>query len=308
LARFVEKPDQPTAKLLLASGKHLWNSGIFLFRTDELLSSFERYQPEMLTSVRASLQKSKKDLSFTRLEPREWSQIADISIDYAIMEKAANLSVVPYGGFWSDLGGWEAVWREGTPDENGVVTQGEALAIDCTDTLLRSEAKTQEVVGIGLHNIIAVAMPDAVLIATKDRAQDVKLAIRALKAKGASQAEISLRDHRPWGWLENLAVGPRFQVKRIVVQPGEAISLQSHHHRAEHWIVVEGTARVTVEDKVQILTENQSIFIPLGAVHRLENPGKLHVVLIEVQTGSYFGEDDVVRYADKYARDQKAKD
>lgn len=307
LVQFSEKPDQTTAQRLLDGGKHLWNAGIFLFRADQLLKAFKQHQPDMLELVQASVDHAQRDLSFTRLEPNAWSKVDDISIDYAIMEKAKNLSVVPYGGFWSDLGGWEAIWREGAPDRNGVVTQGGALAIDCADSLLRAESETQEVVGIGLDNIIAVAMPDAVLIASKDRAQDVKLAILALKAKGAKQAEFSSRHHRPWGWFESLATGLRFQVKRIVVHPGAALSLQSHHHRAEHWIVVEGTARITIDDKVQLLTENQSIYIPVGAVHRLENPGKFPVTLVEVQTGSYFGEDDIVRYADMYDRYQKAK-
>jgi mannose-1-phosphate guanylyltransferase/mannose-6-phosphate isomerase len=223
------------------------------------------------------------------------------------MEKADNLSVVPYGGAWSDLGGWDAVWRESVPDAQGVVTAGPATAIDCHNTLLRAEESHQHLVGIGLSDIIAVAMPDAVLVAHKDRAQDVKKAVAVLKAKGAAQAETLPRDYRPWGWFESLVVGARFQVKRIVVHPGAALSLQSHHHRAEHWIVVEGTAKVTINSEVKLVTENQSVFIPLGAVHRMENPGKVTMVLIEVQTGSYFGEDDIIRYEDVYARGQGAK-
>jgi mannose-1-phosphate guanylyltransferase/mannose-6-phosphate isomerase len=188
-----------------------------------------------------------------------------------------------------------------------MVTQGPTTALECTNTLLRAESPDQHIVGIGLRDIIAIALPDAVLIAHKDRAQDVKLAVQALKAKGVRQAETSPRDFRPWGWFESLVVGGRFQVKRIVVHPGAALSLQSHHHRAEHWIVVEGTARVTVDDKVHLITENQSVYVPLGAKHRLENPGKLPMVLIEVQTGSYLGEDDIIRHEDVYARGQGAK-
>ncbi|MDE3238937.1 MAG: cupin domain-containing protein, partial [Paracoccaceae bacterium] len=220
----------------------------------------------------------------------------------AVMERAENLSVVPFDGGWSDLGGWDAVWREAGPDDSGVVVSGEATAIDCRDTLLRSESGAQEIVGIGLENIIAVAMPDAVLVADMSRAQDVKKAVAALKSKGAKQAETFPRDHRPWGWFESLVIGGRFQVKRIVVHPGAALSLQSHHHRSEHWIVVEGTAKVTVDETVKLVTENQSVYIPLGAVHRMENPGKVPMVLIEVQTGSYLGEDDIIRYEDVYAR------
>ncbi|MBC7477029.1 MAG: mannose-1-phosphate guanylyltransferase/mannose-6-phosphate isomerase [Pseudorhodobacter sp.] len=307
LKRFVEKPDAANAEAMLADGKHLWNAGIFLFTTTDLIAAFERHAPATLAGVQAALQAAQTDLGFTRLDPVAWKTLPDISIDYAVMEKAANLSVVPFGGVWSDLGGWEAVWRDSSPDGQGVVTHGPAMAIDCTDTLLRSEAGSLRLVGIGLDNIVAIAMPDAVLIADKSRAQDVKIAVSRLKAEKVAQAETFPKDHRPWGWYESLVIGNRFQVKRIVVHPGAALSLQSHHHRAEHWIVVEGTAKVTVDKEVRLLTENQSVYIPLGAVHRMENPGKVNMVLIEVQTGSYLGEDDIVRYEDIYARSQGAK-
>lgn len=307
LKGFIEKPDLATANAMLSGGKHLWNAGIFLFTTTDLIAAFTLYAPDTLQGTRAALANAQTDLGFTRLAAEPWAALPDISIDYAVMEKASNLSVVPFGGTWSDLGGWEAVWREGSPDANGVVTSGPALAIDCTDTLLRSEAGSLRLVGIGLDNIVAIAMPDAVLIADKSRAQDVKIAVSRLKADKVAQAETFPKDHRPWGWFESLVVGNRFQVKRIVVHPGASLSLQSHHHRAEHWIVVEGTARVTVDKEVRLLTENQSVYIPLGAVHRMENPGKVNMVLIEVQTGSYLGEDDIVRYEDVYARSQGAK-
>ncbi len=307
LKAFVEKPDGASAQTMLDGGQHLWNAGIFLFSTDALIAAFEIHAPETLAGVREALDMAEVDLGFTRLAPKAWAALEDISIDYAVMEKADNLSVVPYGGAWSDLGGWDAVWRESVPDAQGVVTAGPATAIDCHNTLLRAEESHQHLVGIGLSDIIAVAMPDAVLVAHKDRAQDVKKAVAVLKAKGAAQAETLPRDYRPWGWFESLVVGARFQVKRIVVHPGAALSLQSHHHRAEHWIVVEGTAKVTINSEVKLVTENQSVFIPLGAVHRMENPGKVTMVLIEVQTGSYFGEDDIIRYEDVYARGQGAK-
>ena len=307
LVRFVEKPDAATAADLLASGRHLWNAGIFLFSVPAILAAFAAHAPGMLAGARAAVVGAQADLGFTRLAPGPWGALPDISIDYAVMEKAANLSVVPYGGVWSDLGGWDAVWRESGPDAAGVVAHGAATAIDCTDTLLRSEAGSLQLVGIGLSDLVVVAMPDAVLVAHKDRAQDVKLAVAALKKQGAAQAETFPRDHRPWGWFESLVVGNRFQVKRIVVHPGAALSLQSHHHRSEHWIVVEGTARVTIDGDVRLVTENQSVYIPLGAVHRMENPGKLPMVLIEVQTGAYLGEDDIIRYEDVYARGQGAK-
>lgn len=307
LRSFVEKPDLAKAEALLADGMHLWNAGIFLFSTTAILNAFAIHAPEVLSATRAAFDAAEKDLAFTRLAPAPWAGLPDISIDYAVMERAPNLTVVPYAGAWSDLGDWQAVWREGDADATGTVATGPATALDCHDTLLQATSAAQQLVGIGLQDIIAVAMPDAVLVAHKDRAQDVKQAVAALKAKAVPQAETLPRDYRPWGWYESLVVGPRFQVKRIVVHPGAALSLQSHHHRAEHWIVVEGTAKVTVDAQVKLIAENQSIYIPLGAVHRMENPGKVPLTLIEVQTGSYLGEDDIIRYEDVYARGQGAK-
>lgn len=302
LKRFVEKPEAHLAQAMLEGGQHLWNAGIFLFSVPAILQAFERFAPDIIKAARAAVAGAQSDLGFTRLDPKPWAELPDISIDYAVMEKADNLAVMPYGGAWSDLGGWEAVWREAGPNAHGVATHGPAHALDCENTLLRAESDKQQLVGIGLRDIVAVAMPDAVLIAHKDRAQDVKLAVTKLKAQGISQAETLPRDYRPWGWYESLVMGTRFQVKRIVVHPGAALSLQSHHHRSEHWIVVEGTAKVTVDNSVTLVTENQSVYIPLGAVHRMENPGKVPLTLIEVQTGSYLGEDDIIRYEDVYAR------
>lgn len=307
LRSFVEKPDSAKAEALLAGGMHLWNAGIFLFSTTSILEAFAAYAPEVLTTTRAAFDAAEQDLDFTRLAPEPWAELPDISIDYAVMERAPNLAVVPYAGAWSDLGDWQAVWREAKADTSGAVTSGPATALDCHDTLLQATSEAQQLVGIGLTDIIAVAMPDAVLVAHKDRAQEVKQAVAALKSKAAPQAETLPRDYRPWGWYESLVVGPRFQVKRIVVHPGAALSLQSHHHRAEHWIVVEGTAKVTVDNEVKLIAENQSVYIPLGAIHRMENPGKVPLTLIEVQTGSYLGEDDIIRYEDVYARGQGAK-
>ncbi len=307
LGGFVEKPDAARAAAMLAEGNFLWNAGIFLFRARDIVAAYKAYADDMVAPVAEALDQGHADLGFFRLAPEPWHRAPDISIDYAVMEKAQTLSVVPFGAGWSDLGGWDAVWREAGPDAAGVATAGPATALDCRDTLLRSESEALEIVGIGLENIIAVAMPDAVLVAHMDRAQDVKKAVEALKAKGAKQADTLPRDYRPWGWYESLVVGGRFQVKRIVVHPGAALSLQSHHHRSEHWIVVEGTAKVTVDEDVKLVTENQSVYIPLGAVHRMENPGKVPMVLIEVQTGAYLGEDDIIRYDDVYARGQGAK-
>lgn len=307
LRSFVEKPDLARAEALLAGGVHLWNAGIFLFSTTAILAAFAAHAPEVLSATRAAFDAAEKDLSFTRLAPTPWADLPDISIDYAVMERAPNLTVVPYSGAWSDLGDWQAVWREAEGDSKGNVTAGSATALDCNDTLLQATNDAQQLVGIGLSNIIAVAMPDAVLVAHKDRAQEVKEAVALLKAKSVPQAETLPRDYRPWGWYECLVSGPHFQVKRIVVYPSAALSLQSHHHRAEHWIVVEGTAKVTVNDDINLLSENQSVYIPRGAVHRLENPGKVSLTLIEVQTGSYLGEDDIIRYEDVYGRGQGAK-
>jgi len=302
LQRFVEKPDAARAEAMLATGRYLWNAGIFLFSVRTILTAFATHAPALMAPVRAAVEGARPDLGFLRLEPDAWAQVAAVSLDVAVMEQADTLSVVPYAAGWSDLGGWDAVWREMGSDAEGVALSGPATAIDCADTLLRSEAEGVALVGIGLRDIIAVAMPDAVLVAHRSRAQDVKLAVTALQAKGARQAEAFARGHRPWGWFDTLALGDRFQVKRIVVHPGAALSLQSHVHRSEHWIVVAGTAKVTVADKVQLISENQSVYVPLGAVHRMENPGRVPMVLIEVQTGSYLGEDDIIRYADVYAR------
>lgn len=218
------------------------------------------------------------------------------------MEKADALSVVPYGGGWSDLGDWQAVMHAHEPDGQGVVCMGDAIPIDCTDSLLRAEGEGMAVVGIGLDRIMVVAMPDAVLVADVDRAQDAKLAVRALGARGLRQSVQFPRDHRPWGHFETLALSERFQVKRIVVKPGGTLSLQSHMHRSEHWVVVSGTAKVMLNGEDRLVPENELIYIPLGASHRLENPGKVPMILIEVQTGAYLGEDDIIRHEDFYAR------
>ncbi len=299
LSRFVEKPDATAAAAMLAEGRYLWNAGIFLCAVDDIIAAFMAHAPDLVAPVKAAVAQAEVDLGFLRLAPTAWAGLRDVSVDYAVMEKADRLAVVPFDAHWSDLGGWDAVWRE---TGGGVVTSGPAEAIDCAETLLRAEAEGQEVIGIGLENIMVVAMPDAVLVADMRRAQDVKRAVEVLKAKGAAQAEQAAKNHRPWGWFECLVAGPRFQVKRISVHPGAALSLQSHVHRSEHWIVVEGTAKVTVGDKVKLITENESVYIPVGAKHRLENPGKVPMVLIEVQTGAYVGEDDIVRYEDNYAR------
>lgn len=303
LEEFIEKPDLQDAKQMLEAGHYLWNAGIFLFRAQDMIGAFSTYAPQTLDLVSKAVNEAYSDLGFLRLASEPWSELKDISIDYAIMEKAQNLVAVPYASKWSDLGGWDAVWAESKSDALGNVTSETAHAIECSNSLLRSESSGQQVVGIGLNDIMAIAMPDAVLVAHKDRAQDVKKAVELLKAKDIAQAEVFPKDHRPWGWFESLALGKLFQVKRICVKPGAALSLQSHNHRSEHWIVVEGTAKVTIDEDITLVTEGQSVYVPLGAIHRMENPGKLPMVLIEVQIGTYLEEDDIIRYEDVYARD-----
>ena len=302
LKKFIEKPDLQDAQQMLEAGHYLWNAGIFLFRAQDMIDAFRTYATETLELVSQAVNEAYSDLGFLRLAPEPWSELKDISIDYAIMEKAQNLVAVPYAAKWSDLGGWDAVWSESNPDGSGNVTSETAHAIDCENSLLRSESKRQQVVGVGLNNIMAIAMPDAVLVAPKERAQDVKKAVELLKAKNIAQAEIFPKDHRPWGWFESLALGKCFQVKRICVKPGAALSLQSHNHRSEHWIVVDGTAKVTIDSDVKLVMAGQSVYVPQGAVHRMENPTELPMILIEVQIGTYFGEDDIIRYEDVYNR------
>ena len=303
LERFVEKPDLQNAQQMLEAGHYLWNAGIFLFRAKDMIDAFRTYAPETLDFVVKSVNEASSDLGFLRLAPEPWSGLEDISIDYAIMEKAQNLVAVSYASKWSDLGGWDAVWAESKPDTLGNVTSETAHAIECSNSLLRSESSGQQVVGIGLNDIMAIAMPDAVLVAPKDRAQDVKKAVELLKTKDIAQAEKFPKDHRPWGWFESLIIGGKFQVKKIFVKPGAALSLQSHRYRSEHWIVVEGTAEVTIDENVRLVNEGESIYVPLGAIHRMTNPTDAPMILIEVQIGSYFGEDDIVRYEDIYARE-----
>lgn len=302
LASFVEKPDAVRAEQMLAGGDYFWNAGIFLFAARAVIAEFERHAPAILDAVRRAIDQAEPDLGFLRLAAEPWGQADNVTIDHAIMEKSENISVIPFDGGWSDLGDWDAVWNHMQPDENGVALSGSATALDCRDSLLRSDSSGLEIVGLGLDNIIAVAMNDAVLIADKSRAQDMNKVVEALQRKNAVQADAFLKEHRPWGWYESLLVGGRFQVKWITVLPGASLSLQSHFHRSEHWVIVEGTARVTVNENVSLLTEDQSVYIPVGARHRIENPGRIPMVFIEVQTGPYVGEDDIVRYEDRYAR------
>ncbi len=305
LRGFVEKPSELDAASMVESGNFLWNAGIFMFRAIDMITAFKKYAPTLLQPVIKAVEEGKPDLGFFRLETEAWKKCENISVDYAVMEQSQNLVVIPFTNGWSDLGGWDAVWEEMGPDKNGVAISKNAHAIECEDTLLRSETETLELVGVGLKGILAVAMPDAVLIAKKGDTKSIKMVVDMLKSKKVKQAEILPKDYRPWGWFETLAFRGRFQVKRILVNPGAALSLQSHHHRSEHWVIVEGTAKVTINGKERLVTEGESVYIPLGAVHRLENPGKVSMILIEIQTGTYLHEDDIIRYEDLYSRDKQ---
>jgi len=301
VAAFVEKPDLARAEAMLADGRHLWNGGIFLFRVADILAAFETHATSLVAPCEAALRNAERDLGFLRLGG-DYGRAKAVSIDYAIMEKADGISTVPVSAGWSDLGSWASVMATGQADGNGNVTDGAATAVDCEGSYLRSEDENLHVVGLGLKDMFAVAMRDAVLVAPMDRAQDVKKVVKVLEAARAPQADDYPRFHRPWGWYETLCLDTRFQVKRIMVKPGGILSLQSHMHRSEHWIVVAGTARVVVGEETKLVSENQSVYIPLGAKHRMENPGKVPMYLIEVQTGAYLGEDDILRYEDIYKR------
>ena len=267
-----------------------------------MITAFETLAPDNFKLIKDSVETAQSDLGFLRMNPEPWSELEDISIDYAIMEQAKNLVAIPYLSKWSDLGDWGEVWAEVSKDKSGTALSKAAHAIDCSDTLLRSETEDQHIVGLGLNNIIAIAMPDAVLIAQKNRLQDVKKVVNHLKLKNVQQAKSHSKDFRPWGWFEILKLDNCFQVKRIFVKPGAAISLQSHKYRSEHWIVVEGIAKVTIDYEIKLVKEGQSVYVPKGAIHRMENPGKSPMFLIEVQIGNYLGEDDIERYEDLYSR------
>lgn len=305
LASFREKPDLATAESFVSDGRHLWNAGLFLFRAGDVLKAFETHTPDLIPPCRAAIANGWQDLGFFRLGVEDYRNVRAISFDYAVMEKAQDVMAVPLSCGWTDLGSWDALWQAEGPDGDGVATFGPSTAIECRQTYLRSEDPSIRLVGLGLDGIVAVAMNDAVLVASKDRAQDVKSVVMALRKQGVPQADDYPRFHRPWGWYETLCLGGRFQVKRIMVKPGGILSLQSHMHRSEHWIVVEGTAEVTIADTVRLVTENEGVYIPLGAKHRMANRGKLPMYLIEVQTGAYLGEDDILRYEDIYNRPER---
>jgi mannose-1-phosphate guanylyltransferase/mannose-1-phosphate guanylyltransferase/mannose-6-phosphate isomerase len=302
VTRFVEKPPTEQAARMVEGKRQLWNAGIYMARVDVLIAAFEAHCPEMLLPVRGAVQRGRSDLDFFRLEAESYGRCENISIDFAVTEKLDDLMAVQLDCGWADLGNWQALHAEEEKDNTGNVLRGDAKAVSCTNSLLMNQDGDTALVGVGLDNIAAIATRDAVLVADLDKAGQIGTVLEELRQEGRTQADGFLRCHRPWGYYETLSLGSRFQVKRIMVKPGAQLSLQSHVHRAEHWVVVEGSAMVTVGDSVSLLGENQSTYIPLGAVHRLENPGKLPLHLIEVQSGAYLGEDDIERYEDIYDR------
>ncbi|WP_449258907.1 mannose-1-phosphate guanylyltransferase/mannose-6-phosphate isomerase [Chlorobium limicola] len=297
---FVEKPDRVTAERYIASGGYYWNSGMFLFRADVFLRELEQLNPEMLALCRRAFESAAVDLDFLRLDSSAFTACPADSIDYAVMEKTSRAVVVPLDAGWNDVGAWSALWELNEHDDASNVLKGDVLVEDVRDSYIHA---TSRLVGaVGVDNLIIVETPDAVLVSSRDKVQEVKSIVRKLQDSKRVEAETHRRVYRPWGSYETVDLADRFQVKRIIVKPGAALSLQKHFHRAEHWIVVKGTAQITVGDRQITLGEDQSTYIPLGSLHRLENPGKIPLELIEVQTGSYLGEDDIVRIDDRYGR------
>ncbi|TVZ38644.1 mannose-1-phosphate guanylyltransferase [Alteromonadaceae bacterium 2753L.S.0a.02] len=304
IKQFVEKPDLETAKSYLAAGTYTWNSGMFVFPAELLLTELKNCGGEWLDACENALNNAEIDLDFTRLSEKEFSQCDNISIDYAVMEKTPKAWMVPLDAGWSDLGSWESLWEASEKDENGNAVFGDAFIKNCTGSLIHSEDRL--IAAIGLDNIAIIESDDALLVVNRESTQDVKHAVDWLKAQNRSEFLHHRQVHRPWGSFDTLDSGNRFQVKRIEVKPGASISLQMHHHRAEHWVVVEGTALVQKGEEELLLSENESIYIPLGEKHRLYNPGKVTLHLIEVRSGSYLSEDDIVRFQDAYGRVDQA--
>lgn len=297
---FVEKPDLKTAQDYFSGGKHYWNSGMFLFKATRYLDELKIHRPDIAQACEASLKATSTDLDFIRVNKEEFLKCPDESIDYAVMEKTQDAVVVPLDAGWNDIGSWAALWEESPKDQNGNAIKGDAILQDTRNCLIHSNERL--VATVGLDDIVVVDTKDAVMVAHKDKIQDVKAIVAQLKAQGRGEWEIHREVYRPWGRYDSIDNGERYQVKRITVNPGEKLSLQMHHHRAEHWVVVSGTAKVTLADNTRLVTENESIYIAIGMTHSLENPGKLPLEMIEVQSGSYLGEDDIVRFEDRYGR------
>jgi len=304
IARFVEKPDRATAEQFLASGRFTWNSGMFLFKASAMLAELERLVPEVVSCCRAALEQDVADLDFLRLEREAFAKCPNVAIDVAVMEKTALGSVLPLAAGWSDVGSWSALWDTAERDEHGNVLRGRVISEGSRNCYLRSEHRL--VVGLGVENLVVVETDDAVLIADRSQAQNVKTIVKQLEADGSPEGKAHRKIYRPWGHYTGVVEGTRWQVKRISVKPGASLSLQMHHHRAEHWVVVKGTALVERDGEQQLVGENQSTYIPMGCRHRLCNPGRIPVEMIEVQSGEYLGEDDIVRFDDIYGRSDAA--
>lgn len=300
VTRFVEKPDATTAATYVQSGQYLWNSGMFLFKASRYLEELGRHAPAMLDACRASMAAARQDMHFVRVDKAAFEACPSDSVDYAVMEKSDRVAVVPLDAGWSDVGSWSALWDVSAKDGDANVTQGDVLALDSHRNYVYADQRL--VATVGVDDLVIVDTKDALLVAHKGRVQDVKKVVDRLKAEGRTEHLTHREVYRPWGVYDSIDHGTRYQVKRITVKPGAKLSVQMHHHRAEHWIVVSGTAKITNGDTTLLLTENQSTYIPVGQVHALENPGKIPLELIEVQSGSYLGEDDIVRFEDRYGR------
>ena len=302
IARFVEKPDRATAEQFLASGRFTWNSGMFLFKASAILAELERLAPEVVSACRAALEHDSADLDFLRLEREAFAGCPNVAIDVAVMERTDRGAVLPLEAGWSDVGSWSALWETAEQDSAGNVLRGRVISEASSNCYLRSEHRL--VVGLGVENLVVVETDDVVLVAHRDRAQDVKTIVGLLEREGAPESKAHRRIYRPWGSYDGITEGERWQVKKIVVNPGASLSLQMHHHRAEHWVVVKGTALVEKDGVENLVGENQSTYIPLGCKHRLSNPGRIPVEMIEVQSGAYLGEDDIRRFEDRYGRSE----
>ena len=297
---FIEKPTQETAKLLFESNKFLWNSGMFVFKATDIIEEIESHSPYIIENCKESLKNSIKDLDFLRLDRKTFEKCPDTSIDIAVFEKTKKAFVIPLDCGWDDIGNWESIWNLSKKDKNDNSLNGKIVTHDTIKSLIKSE--TRLVLTIGLENIIIIDTKDALLVANKKNAQDVKKLVQTLNREGYIEGKQHKLMHRPWGHYLSIEEGSNWQIKKIEVYPGESLSLQMHHHRSEHWIVVQGTARVEIDNQIKIISQNESAYIPLGSKHRLSNPGKMHLILIEVQSGDYLGEDDIIRFEDIYGR------
>ena len=300
ITQFVEKPDLPTATSYLESGDYYWNSGMFMFRADRYLEELKKFRPDILQACEKSMLGTAPDMDFIRVDQAAFEACPDESVDYAVMEQTVSAVVLPLDAGWSDVGSWSALWEIKDKDDQGNVTEGDVIAVNSHNSLVM--AKDRLVTTLGVEGLIIVDTPDALLVADKTQIQDVKRIVSSIKDAGRNECFQHREVYRPWGKYDSIDMGERYQVKRITVKPGAKLSLQKHHHRAEHWIVVEGTAKVTKGSETFLVTEDQSTYIPLGEVHCLENPGKVDLELIEIQSGSYLGEDDIVRLEDQYGR------